>query len=50
MEPLAPPSLPALHEVTIMRQWWGGGDADHASSWVGKRGGEAVVGPLIAWA
>ena len=28
----------------------GWGDADHASSWAGKHGGEAIVGPLITWA
>jgi len=34
----------------IVQQRWGGGDADRASSWAGKRGGEAVAVPLIMWA
>jgi len=46
----APPPLHVLYGVTNVQQRWGGGDADHASSWAGKCGDEATVGPLIAWA
>jgi len=50
VELLALAPLLAPHEVMITQQWWGGGDADHASSWAGKHGGEAVSGPSIVWA
>ena len=44
----APP--PASYEVMTMKRQRGNGDTTHVSSWVGKRGGEAVSEPLIVWA
>ena len=41
----APPL--AWHESATVKRQKGGGGAVHASSWAGRRGGEAVLGPLI---
>ena len=50
MGPSAPAPLPASYEVMSVKRWRGDGHAAHASSWVGKHGGEAVSEPLIVWA
>jgi len=37
---------PAPHELPVMMRQRGGSDAVRASSWLGRRGGEGVLGPL----
>ena len=45
---LSAPAPPlAWHESMTAKRQRGGGDAARASSWAGRRGGEAASGPLI---